>query len=217
MYFLLTLFAKIIVTAAVHQILDPSLPLTRSAEVLNYWHWAGVSPYTSSFELAGTCVFVKQSLSVFCCNPALRRDRTSPKGYVQLSLPSSLRIVLSIVCVYSTRPPVSVLGTVKIILHHESFPGNRKIWTYVITTHINIPTHLTVNTCLLLKPSIEVRGWKWEMWLWSVRCDYLTSHIIISLLTSNLPPLTGLHSSHFVHPWWYCAFWINSKRKYLSE
>ena len=37
--------------------------------MVNYWHWAGVSPYTSSFDLAGTCVFVKQSLSVFCCNP----------------------------------------------------------------------------------------------------------------------------------------------------
>ncbi len=85
-----------------------------SLETVNYWHWAGVSPYTSSFDLAGTCVFVKQSLSVFCCNPALRRDRTSPKGYVQLSLPSSLRIVLPIAFVYSTRPPVSVFGTVKL-------------------------------------------------------------------------------------------------------
>ena len=59
----------VIVTAAVHQILDPRLiRLTaKSLEVVNYWHWAGVSPYTSSFDLAGTCVFVKQSLSVFCC------------------------------------------------------------------------------------------------------------------------------------------------------
>ena len=103
-----------IVTAAVYQILDPGLiRLTpKSLEIVNYWHWAGVSPYTSSFDLAGTCVFVKQSLSVFCCNPALRRDRTSPKGYVQLLLPSSLRIVLPIAFVYSTRPPVSVYGTV---------------------------------------------------------------------------------------------------------
>ena len=47
--------------------------------------------------------------------------RTSPKGYVQLSLPSSLRIVLPIAFVYSTRPPVSVFGTVKIALLHGSF------------------------------------------------------------------------------------------------
>jgi len=99
----------------------------KSKRILNYWHWAGVSPYTSSFDLAGTCVFVKQSLSVFCCKSGFHRTRTSPKGYVQLSLPSSLRIVLPIAFVYSTRPPVSVYGTVKIVLLHESFLGNRKI------------------------------------------------------------------------------------------
>ena len=57
----------------------------------------------------------------------LRAGRTSPISYVQLSLPSSLRIVLPIAFVYSTRPPVSVYGTVKIILLHESFLENRKI------------------------------------------------------------------------------------------
>ena len=40
-----------------------------SNRILNYWHWAGVSPYTSDFSLAGTCVFDKQSLSGFCCVP----------------------------------------------------------------------------------------------------------------------------------------------------
>ena len=64
----------VIVTAAVHQILGPRLiPTLRreSLETVNYWHWAGISPYTSPFGLAGTCVFVKQSLSVFCCNPSI--------------------------------------------------------------------------------------------------------------------------------------------------
>ena len=78
--------------------------------------------------------------------------RTSPKGYVQLSLPSSLRIVLPIAFVYSTRPPVSVYGTVKIILFHEHFLGNRKISCYLITAHINMSTDLPVNTCLLFNP-----------------------------------------------------------------
>jgi len=32
--------------------------------MLNYWHWAGVTPYTSVFTLAGSCVFDKQSLRV---------------------------------------------------------------------------------------------------------------------------------------------------------
>ena len=75
--------------------------------------------------------------------------RTSPKGYVQLSLPSSLRIVFPIAFVYSTRPPVSVFGTVKIVLLHESFLENRKLLTYVVIARINIKTHLTVFTCLL--------------------------------------------------------------------
>ena len=55
----------VIVTAAVHwgfssELLKP-LPLT-------FQHWAGVSPYTSSYDLAGTCVFGKQSLGPFLCN-----------------------------------------------------------------------------------------------------------------------------------------------------
>ena len=53
-------------------------------------------------------------------------DRTSPISYVQLSLPSSLRIVLPIAFVYSTRPPVSVFGTDKINLLYGNFLGNRK-------------------------------------------------------------------------------------------
>jgi hypothetical protein len=54
----------VIVTAAVHwgfgSWLSP-LPLT-------FQHWAGVSPYTSSLELAETCVFAKQSPGPFLCD-----------------------------------------------------------------------------------------------------------------------------------------------------
>lgn len=75
------------------------------------------------------------------------RTRTSPKGYVQLLLPSSLRIVLPIAFVYSTRPPVSVFGTVKIILSYESFPGNRKLLTYVIIACIFDLSHLSDLSC----------------------------------------------------------------------
>lgn len=35
---------------------------------LTFWHWSGVTPYTSSCELAGSCVFDKQSPGIFCCN-----------------------------------------------------------------------------------------------------------------------------------------------------
>ena len=56
----------VIVTAAVHrgfssELLKP-LPLT-------FRHRAGVTPYTSAYALAGSCVFVKQSLGPILCGP----------------------------------------------------------------------------------------------------------------------------------------------------
>ena len=38
---------------------------------LTFQHWAGVSPYTSSFDLAETCVFGKQLLGPFLCDLSL--------------------------------------------------------------------------------------------------------------------------------------------------
>ena len=55
----------VIVTAAVYWGLDSE----REHFLLTFQHRAGVSPYTSSFELAETCVFGKQSLGPFHCNP----------------------------------------------------------------------------------------------------------------------------------------------------
>ncbi len=69
----------VIVTAAVHrgfssELLKP-LPLT-------FRHRAGVTPYTSAYALAGSCVFVKQSVGPILCGP-LRlpaRGRTPYRG-----------------------------------------------------------------------------------------------------------------------------------------
>ena len=55
----------VIVTAAVHW----GFGSGREALPLTFQHWAGVSPYTSPYGLAETCVFVKQSLGPFHCNP----------------------------------------------------------------------------------------------------------------------------------------------------
>ena len=55
----------VIVTAAVHQGFDSR----RKPFLLTFWHWAGISPYTSACALAETCVFVKQLLGVFRCGP----------------------------------------------------------------------------------------------------------------------------------------------------
>ncbi len=104
-----------------------------SKKILIYWHWAGVSPYTSAFALAGTCVFDKQSLGGICCGPIIHRA-----GHLAnlrpAVLPSSLRIVLSIAFVYSTRPPVLVYSTDSLCFLYEDFPENRISFLLIVIT-----------------------------------------------------------------------------------
>ena len=64
----------VIVTAAVHwgfSSVLAHLPLT-------FQHWAGVSPYTSSFDFAETCVFDKQLEEPFLCDPHRLFTRRGP-------------------------------------------------------------------------------------------------------------------------------------------
>jgi hypothetical protein len=56
----------VIVTAAVHRGFSSS----RKAIPLTFRHRAGVSPYTSTFVLAETCVFGKQFHGFLSCGPA---------------------------------------------------------------------------------------------------------------------------------------------------
>ena len=52
------------VTTAVYQSLDSKLaPL-----LLSFWHRADVSPFTSSYDFAETCVFIKQLPSPIMCH-----------------------------------------------------------------------------------------------------------------------------------------------------
>ena len=63
----------VIVTAAVHwgfSSLRKQLPLT-------FQHRAGVSPYTSTFVFAETCVFGKQFRGLFCCGPLILKDEVT--------------------------------------------------------------------------------------------------------------------------------------------
>ena len=53
----------VIVTAAVHQ--DLSSVLAHIPVI--FWHWAGITPYTSSYDFAESCVFGKQSPEFFRC------------------------------------------------------------------------------------------------------------------------------------------------------
>ena len=55
----------VIVTAAVHWGFSSELALLP----LTFQHWAGVSPYTSSYDFAETYVFVKQLEEPFLCDP----------------------------------------------------------------------------------------------------------------------------------------------------
>ena len=74
----------VIVTAAVHW----GFSSHRKALPLTFQHWAGVSPYTSTFVLAETCVFGKQSVDVFYCDPYVRRGGPYPEVTAAV-LPSS--------------------------------------------------------------------------------------------------------------------------------
>jgi hypothetical protein len=106
----------VIVTAAVYRGFDSKLaPL-----LLTFRHWAGVSPYTSAFAFAETCVFAKQSPGPFHCGfdrplQAAAAKRPFSRSYGAM-LPSSLTRVLPIALVFSTRLPVSDCGTVTVSL-----------------------------------------------------------------------------------------------------
>ena len=82
----------VIVTAAVHRGLDSQL---RTPLLVTFRHWAGVSPYTSAFALAETCVFGKQSVGPILCRlliPLQAEKLLRPpffQGY-GVNLPSSL-------------------------------------------------------------------------------------------------------------------------------
>ena len=76
---------------------------------MTFQHWAGISSYTSSFDLAETCVFVKQLLGPILCDLLLHRHPLF-RSY-GVNLPSSLTMLLPFVLGSSPHLPVSVCGT----------------------------------------------------------------------------------------------------------
>ncbi len=60
----------VIVTAAVNRCFGSRL---RTPLPLTFRHWAGISPYTSAYAVAETCVFGKQSLEPTICGPLTLR------------------------------------------------------------------------------------------------------------------------------------------------
>ena len=82
----------VIVTAAVYRGFNSMLP-SRSHLLLTFRHRAGVRLYTSSFEFAQPCVFVKQLPGpILCASPGGEDPLSRSYG---VSLPSSLAMNLS--------------------------------------------------------------------------------------------------------------------------
>src|SRR4051795_988975 len=91
----------VIVTAAVHRGLDSQL---RTPLLVTFRHWAGVSPYTSAFAFAETCVFGKQSVEPFHCGrlapaPLLPKLQGHFAEFLNPSSPVRLSIFYSSTCV----------------------------------------------------------------------------------------------------------------------
>ena len=100
----------VIVTAAVHRGFNAELALI----LLTFRHWAGVSPYTSSYDLAETCVFDKQSPGSIHCGSEKEHPLFRSYG---VNLPSSLTTLLPLALGFSPHLPVSVCGTGASLIH----------------------------------------------------------------------------------------------------
>ena len=90
----------VIVTAAVYRGFSSKLALLS----LTFRHRAGVSPYTSSFDLAETCVFAKQSPGPILCGsvsraPLIPKLRGQLAEFLNEGSPAHLRILSPPTCV----------------------------------------------------------------------------------------------------------------------
>ena len=90
----------VIVTAAVHRGFDSML----AHLLLTFQHWAGVSPYTSSFDFAETCVFAKQLPGPIHCGsvsgaPLIPKLRGQFAEFLNYLSPVGLRILFLSTCV----------------------------------------------------------------------------------------------------------------------
>ena len=82
---------------------------------LTFRHRAGVSPYTSPFGFAETCVFDKQSPGPFHCGLCFQRHPFF-RSY-GVNMPSSLTTLLPMALGFSPHLPVSVCGTGAFNIH----------------------------------------------------------------------------------------------------
>ena len=110
----------VIVTAAVYWGFNSVL----AHFLLTFQHRAGVTPYTSSFDLAESCVFDKQSPGPIHCGSLLHEHSLSLSYGV--NLPSSLTTLLPLALESSSYLPVSVCGTGNHLIYTELFSPSSK-------------------------------------------------------------------------------------------
>ena len=125
----------VIVTAAVHWGFNSML----AHLLLTFQHRAGVSSYTSSFDLAQTCVFGKQLLGPILCGsisgaPLLPKLRGQFAEFLNNPSPVGLRILSSSTCVGLRYGHLSI---------HQSFsrlPASRTSLLYFSPFRRGLPT-----------------------------------------------------------------------------
>ena len=117
----------VIVTAAVYWGFNSELALF----LLTFQHRAGVSPYTSSFDFAETCVFAKQSPGPILCGLSVTDRHPFSRSYGVI-LPSSLTTLLPLALEFSSYLPVSVCGTGTLDIHK----------TFLALVHACFPTYI---------------------------------------------------------------------------
>ena len=114
----------VIVTAAVYWGFDSGLSLL----LLTFQHRAGVTPYTSSFDLAESCVFAKQLPGpILCDSPYSEHPLFRSYG---VNLPSSLTTLLPLALESSSYLPVSVCGTGILDIHRAFLARGRALLPY---------------------------------------------------------------------------------------
>ena len=141
----------VIVTAAVYWGFNSML----SHLLLTFQHRAGVTPYTSSFDLAESCVFAKQSLGPILCGSF---EHPFSRSY-GVNLPSSLTTLLPLALESSSYLPVSVCGTGSLHIH-TAFLASFQVCFQLkasLTTEATIarPDPSKVSLCLNVSEATE--------------------------------------------------------------
>ena len=82
-FFCVTTTVMSIVTADIHQGLQqsPFHLAIKQRRCLTFWHWSGVTPYTSTYVFAGSCVFGKQLPEILSLRPLRKEGQALSRSY----------------------------------------------------------------------------------------------------------------------------------------